>query len=310
MSHWCPRSPGTSRPSLADWQDKARLLMAMDSEENFCPTGTEEMKRQESPAEIPSISAPAVLGYPANMISAGSPGQGERAPCDAAVAEWNVELDVQPGCEGRETKQVPPVSNKAVGEANEFSALHFPQKLWKVVESLQFQSIWWSADGKCVAINEGLFKEEVLGGGRPQQVFGMNSMKSFLRQTNLYGFTKQRQDFQRSASLPEFLAEEAAASAHSQILYYYNPTFHRDHPHLLASCKRRVGVRRRALDAPAVDEGHPSRSPGAQPAGDTQAPPKRWAEAPPSLSSSIPPPPPAAAPTIPEPAGAAGSQRF
>ncbi|NWT49380.1 HSFY1 protein, partial [Chroicocephalus maculipennis] len=118
-------------------------------------------------------------------------------------------------------------------------ALCFPQKLWKVVESHQFRSVWWSADGKCVAINEGLFKEEVLGGRGPQRVFGMNSMKSFLRQMNLYGFTKQRQDFQPSASLPEFLAEEAAASAHSQILYYYNPAFHRDHPHLLASCKRR-----------------------------------------------------------------------
>ncbi|NWU50768.1 HSFY1 protein, partial [Dromas ardeola] len=118
-------------------------------------------------------------------------------------------------------------------------SLRFPQRLWKLVESHQFQSIWWSESEKCVAINEELLKEEVLGGGAPQRVFGMNSMKSFLWQMNLYGFTKLRQDFQRSASLPEFLAEEAAASAHSQVLYYYNPSFHRDHPHLLASCKRR-----------------------------------------------------------------------
>ncbi|NXY73402.1 HSFY1 protein, partial [Glareola pratincola] len=115
-----------------------------------------------------------------------------------------------------------------------FSSLRFSTE-----ESHQFQSIWWSADGKCVAINEELFKEEVLGWGGTQCVFGMNSMKNFLQQMNLYGFTKQRQDFHRSASLPDFLAEEAAASAHSQILYYYNPSFQRDHPHLLASCKRR-----------------------------------------------------------------------
>ncbi|NXK18280.1 HSFY1 protein, partial [Arenaria interpres] len=117
--------------------------------------------------------------------------------------------------------------------------LHFPQKLWKLVESPQFQSIWWSEGEKCVAINEGLFKEEVLGRAGPQRVFGMNTMKSFLRQMNLYGFTKLKRDVQRSASLPEFLAEEAAASAHSEILYYYNPNFNRNHPHLLESCKRR-----------------------------------------------------------------------
>ncbi|XP_014809068.1 PREDICTED: heat shock transcription factor, Y-linked-like [Calidris pugnax] len=267
----------------------------MSNEESFGLAEREEMERQPSPTATPTPSAPDELG--------------ERAPCDAAVREWEEEQDVHPGSEGHGTTQVPPVSNKKEAEANEFTALHFPQKLWKLVESPQFQSIWWSAGGKCVAINEGLFKEEVLGRGGPQRVFGMNTMKSFLRQMNLYGFTKLKNDVQRSASLPEFLAEEAAASAHSQILYYYNPNFNRNHPHLLESCKRRVGVKRRASDAPAVDEGHPSTSPGGQPAGDTPVPTKRWAEAPPSLTS-VTPPPPAAAPTLPQPAGAAGGQRL
>ncbi|NXS72801.1 HSFY1 protein, partial [Pandion haliaetus] len=118
-------------------------------------------------------------------------------------------------------------------------SLCFPQKLWKMVESGQFRSIWWSEGGKCVAINEELFKEEVLGRGGPLRVFATQKMKSFLRQLNFYGFTKVQRDFQRSASLPEFLAEEDAASAHSQILYYYNPSFNREHPHLLEKCKRR-----------------------------------------------------------------------
>ncbi|XP_014814941.1 PREDICTED: heat shock transcription factor, X-linked-like [Calidris pugnax] len=196
------------------------------------------------------------------------------------------------------------VSKEKAGEANELSALYFSQKLWKLVESDQFQSIRWSLSGKCVAINEELFKEEVLGRAGPLQVFALNSMKSFLRQMNLYGFTKLKSDVPRSASLPEFLREEPADS---QILYYYNPSFNRDHPHLLESCKRRVGVKWRASDAPAVDESHPSMSPGGQPAGDTPAPTKQWA--PPSLTS-VPPPPPAAAPTLPQPAGAAGSQRL
>ncbi|NXJ91444.1 HSFY1 protein, partial [Corythaixoides concolor] len=118
-------------------------------------------------------------------------------------------------------------------------SLCFPQKLWKMVESEQFQSIWWSKGGKCVAINEELFKAEVLGNGGPLRVFAMQSMKSFIRQLNKYGFIKMPRYFERSASLPEILAEEAAASAHSQILYYYNPSFNREQPHLLQTCKRR-----------------------------------------------------------------------
>ncbi|KAM6276187.1 LOW QUALITY PROTEIN: heat shock transcription factor, Y-linked-like [Spheniscus humboldti] len=72
-------------------------------------------------------------------------------------------------------------------------------------------------------------------------------MRSFVRQLNLYGFIKMQRDFQRSASLPELLAEEAA-SACSKLLYYYNPNFNREHPHLLR-CKRRVGLQRRSPTA-------------------------------------------------------------
>ncbi|XP_074770565.1 uncharacterized protein LOC141964275 isoform X1 [Athene noctua] len=99
----------------------------------------------------------------------------------------------------------------------------------------------------------------------------------------------------------------------SKILHYYNASFNRDHPHLLEQCKRRGGRKRRAPEAPEVDERHPASSPDGQPAGDTPASPpaltvptKRRAESPPSLGSARPSPE-AAAPTPPEPAGAAGS---
>ncbi|NXV71419.1 HSFY1 protein, partial [Atlantisia rogersi] len=118
-------------------------------------------------------------------------------------------------------------------------SLCFPEKLWKMVASDRFRSLWWSQGGKCVAIDEGLFKEEVLAGGGPLRVFTTQNMRSFIRQLQKYGFSKVQPDGPRSASLPEFLAEEAAASAHSQILHYYNPSFCRDHPQLLTSCKRR-----------------------------------------------------------------------
>ncbi|KAK2534312.1 hypothetical protein Q9233_004156 [Columba guinea] len=198
------------------------------------------MEWEPSAAETPSCSALDGPGLSAEMTSPGPPGQGEGAACDAAGLARQGEQDVQPTSDGHESKQVPPVSSKWAGEANELSSLRFPEKLWKMVESSWFQSIWWSDHGRCIAINEKLFQEEVLGNGGSLRVFATQNIKSFIRQLNLYGFTKIQQDFERSASLPEFLAEEAAAAAHSQILYYYNPSFNREHPQLLESTEHRM----------------------------------------------------------------------
>lgn len=34
------------------------------------------------------------------------------------------------------------------------AALNFPEKLWVLVESHQFKSIWWNHDGSCVVIDQ------------------------------------------------------------------------------------------------------------------------------------------------------------
>lgn len=86
-----------------------------------------------------------------------------------------------------------------------------------MLESDQFQSVWWSNGGKCVAINKELFKEEVLDREEPPQIFAKKTMKHFLQQMKLYGFSEIQQDSQRSASLAEFLAEEEASFAHSEV---------------------------------------------------------------------------------------------
>ncbi|CAN8186094.1 unnamed protein product, partial [Coccothraustes coccothraustes] len=164
------------------------------------------------------------------------------------------EWDIWNGSDRHKTKRAPAVSSESTGKANRFLLLCFPEKLWKMLESDQFLSIWWSEGGKCVAINKDLFEVEVLGRGVCQRVFNTQHIRSVICQLNLYGFTKVQRDFQRSASLPEFLSEEAAASAHSQILYYYNPSFNRAHPWLLGMCKRRAALKQRALSALCLDE--------------------------------------------------------
>ena len=89
-----------------------------------------------------------------------------------------------------------------------FLSLTFPQKLWNIFDSDQFESICWDESGTCIVINEELFKKEVLETKGTFRIFETKSMKSSIRQLNLYEFSKKRQTFQRSASLPVFLEEE------------------------------------------------------------------------------------------------------
>ncbi|XP_034355067.1 heat shock transcription factor, Y-linked-like [Arvicanthis niloticus] len=127
-------------------------------------------------------------------------------------------------------------------DSNLFS-MTFPRKLWKIVGSDKFKSIWWDEDGTYIVINEELFKKEVLERKAPFRIFETDSMKSLVRQLNLYGFRKMRQNFQRSASLPDFLAEEKGISASCKLQFYQNPNFLRDCPHLIEKMKRRIGIK-------------------------------------------------------------------
>ncbi|XP_008835453.1 heat shock transcription factor, Y-linked-like [Nannospalax galili] len=128
-------------------------------------------------------------------------------------------------------------------EDHDFFSMNFPRKLWKIVESDKFKSIWWDEDGTSIVINEELFKKEVLERKAAFRIFETESMKSLVRQLNLYGFSKMRQSFQRSASLVDFLAEEKEVSALSKLRFYRNPNFVRGCPHLLARMRRRVGIK-------------------------------------------------------------------
>lgn len=114
-------------------------------------------------------------------------------------------------------------------ELNDFISLKFPQKLWKIVESDQFKSIWWDENGTSIVINEEVFKKEVLERKAPFRIFETDCMKSLVRQLNLYGFRKKQQTFQRSASLADFLEEANNVSVLSKVFQ----TFHL----LLAICK-------------------------------------------------------------------------
>ncbi|XP_038603838.1 heat shock transcription factor, Y-linked-like [Tachyglossus aculeatus] len=161
--------------------------------------------------------------------------------CDlTSVIEENV---FQPLAEGPLAKKRRYTWTDDESDNNDFFSFTFPKKLWKITESDQFQSIWWNNDGNCIVIDEELFKKEVLESKGPFRIFETDCMKSFIRQLNLYGFSKIRYEFQRSASLADFLAEEKEVSAMNKLQFYHNPNFKRGCPHLLVRMKRRVGIK-------------------------------------------------------------------
>ena len=103
---------------------------------------------------------------------------------------------------------------------------HISTKLWSIVASYQLESIRWDEIGVCIVISEVLFKK-VLKRKEPFRIFETNSMKSLVRQLNIYGFSKKWQTFQRSASRAAFLEEENI-SLLSKVFQKF---------HLLAICK-------------------------------------------------------------------------
>ncbi|KAK4808829.1 hypothetical protein QYF61_001337 [Mycteria americana] len=159
---------------------------------------------------------------------------------------------------------------------NQPSARSFLQKLWKIVSSHRFQSIWWGDDGNCVVIAEKLFRTEVLGRRGPLKIFETESMRGFVLQLNLHGFCKMEGDSLISASVEELQAIAAAGPALGKLLFYYNPFFKRDDPSLLRMVTPSAGERKTA-PAPSplgakLKEDHPRRRrPEARPAvGDAE----------------------------------------
>ena len=86
--------------------------------------------------------------------------------------------------------------------------LPFPKKLWRLVNSSRFTSIWWEKDRTSIGLNEKLFQKEILEQDGSEKVFETDCMKSFIRQLNLYGFSKLDQDMHKSVCLSNCFTRE------------------------------------------------------------------------------------------------------
>ncbi|XP_072732668.1 uncharacterized protein [Ciconia boyciana] len=210
----------------------------MASTEKITQTEKKEFKMELSSLET---SCDSVLDKEVDLSGSTSSLQtayDKRAPSDTAFGPPIEERSSQTSTKQRWSKRERlNLSEESSSKGDASTCFSFLKKLWDVVESDRFESIWWGDNGKCVVIHEELFEEEVLARRGHLRIFESESMKSFTHHLHLYGFTRKLWDFQKLGSRNDLLAEETAQEFH----FYYNPNFRRHFPHPLMKYKRSFG---------------------------------------------------------------------
>ncbi|XP_051793445.1 heat shock factor protein 5 [Acanthochromis polyacanthus] len=106
----------------------------------------------------------------------------------------------------------------------------FPAKLWRLVNSPAIEAIRWDSLREVIVIDQQRFERQVFSPGsmspNSPNAFKTTNFSSFVRQLNLYGFKKVKQD----VNLPNL--------GNSTFHYYYNANFKRSHPELVARLRR------------------------------------------------------------------------
>ncbi|XP_069469913.1 heat shock transcription factor, Y-linked-like [Ambystoma mexicanum] len=156
--------------------------------------------------------------------------------------------EAMPESPGFQSDLSPSSQNKSVAGDDGLLCLSFPKKLWKIVESEEYKSIRWNDNGDVVIIEEDFFKVEILERSGPFRIFETDSMKSFIRQLNLYGFSKIRQN-QKSISVS---SQSGKHRPSTRTKFYHNPNFRRDYPYLVQRMKRRVGIKSSTVECGSV----------------------------------------------------------
>ncbi|XP_037676866.1 heat shock transcription factor, X-linked member 3 [Choloepus didactylus] len=113
-------------------------------------------------------------------------------------------------------------------EGNDVLGLAFPRKLWMLVENDTFKSVYWNNSGDTVIIEAELSEAEILHRTGTERFFETDSLKSFFRQLNLYGFSKIRQ-----TDFPDHFP------GNKRMMIYRNSNFKRDNPLLLQNIQRK-----------------------------------------------------------------------
>jgi len=182
----------------------------MAAADKFTQTEEKELKVELSSLETPRDS---ILdkGHDLSGSTSLCPACGKRAARDAAFGPPKQERSLRPSTQQPWSKREHRNSSEESSSKGSVSTcLSFLKKLWDIVESDRFESIWWGDNRKCVLIHEELFEEEVLARRGHLRIIENESMKSFTCQLHLCGFTIKLGHFPKSGSHNDLLAGETA----------------------------------------------------------------------------------------------------
>ncbi|XP_069319673.1 heat shock transcription factor, X-linked member 3-like [Eulemur rufifrons] len=196
------------------------------------------MASQSMEEQYEAELAPSVRGEPASGVPSSSPTDlnldsrevsdrpGDHAVSQDQGSQDNLQLE----------DQSQRVAN--VEDNTDLRGLSFPRKLWMIVENEAFKSVHWSDDGDTVIIEDDLFQREILRRRGAERIFETDSLKSFIRQLNLYGFSKIRPN-----------NSSVHAPGNKRMMIYCNSNFQRDKPELLENIEKKGYLRNTALRA-------------------------------------------------------------
>uniref|UniRef100_A0A8C6DAS4 HSF-type DNA-binding domain-containing protein n=1 Tax=Moschus moschiferus TaxID=68415 RepID=A0A8C6DAS4_MOSMO len=131
-----------------------------------------------------------------------------------------------------------PNPEMAKNEENAVFGLSFPRKLWRIVEDATFTSAHWNDKGDTVVIEADLFQTEILQRRGVDQIFETDSIKSFIRELNLYGFRK--------------ICLSGCCAGKKKMMFYRSSNFQRDKPLLLQDIQRKGDPRTNSQPATAT----------------------------------------------------------
>ncbi|XP_065756361.1 heat shock transcription factor, X-linked member 4 [Phocoena phocoena] len=119
----------------------------------------------------------------------------------------------------------PPPQGADYGVANQsILQLSLPRKLWRMVEDPAFTSVRWNDKGDMVIIKEDLFQREVLHRRGADRIFNTDSLTTFIRQMNRYGFSK--------------ICLTSHSPGKKRLMIFCNSNFQRDKPLLIENIQR------------------------------------------------------------------------
>ncbi|XP_032330694.1 LOW QUALITY PROTEIN: heat shock transcription factor, X-linked member 3-like [Camelus ferus] len=196
------------------------------------------MASQSPDEEYTATAAPAADGEPPAGAPSGSSPDPKVDSREILERPGDQAESQDPGSQDNQPPQDPNPGPANVDGTHGVLGLSFPRKLWMIVEDEAFTSVRWNDKGDMLIIEEDLFQREVLRRRGADRIFETDSLKSFIRQLNLYGF--------RKIHLPGTLGRSPGKK---RLMIYHNCNFQREKPLLIENMRRKGDPRATARPA-------------------------------------------------------------